>query len=551
MKNCVGFDIGNHAIHVAVRKGGEIVRSISERLPEGLVQSGRITSVEAMSDMLKEIRRNNKLHIKNAALVLPSGLCYCRRFTIAAMSKDQLLFNLPYEFHDFITDDKRNYFFDYAVVGVTKDEQGNPTEYDLIGAATRKDVIADYTSMFNKAGFKLKIAIPEELAYINVLRSVKGDPHKHAILDIGHNAVRLFMFLGDQFESVRVIDYGCNALDVVISEKYGVDDHYLSSTYRETNYEGANELEGCREIYNAMTIEILKAVNFYRFNGGGMLEHLHCCGGGAKNEALIETLRRGLPLEVTGLNEFFANAKPIVATQSAADMPSDEEQPLPPEQTEQEEQDVPNGETPEYETQEEQQPSDDMTEEGLEQENFEEEAAQEGFEEGAAQEGFEQEVEPSAEEEGGTIAESETAPELVETVDDTQDENGEEAQEEGLEQTSEQDPEAAQEGFEQESPEENLEEGFEQEATEEEVAQDKTSEEEISEGEAAQDETSEEEASEETAEETVSDSGEGTQESETQAVTPPAAVPTPATDNTKSDEIDYAVIVAAAGATMQ
>lgn len=462
MKNCVGFDIGNHAVHVAVRKGGEIVRSVSERLPEGLVLNGRITSVEAMSDMLKEIRRNNKIRIKNAALVLPAGLCYCRRFTIAAMSKDQLLFNLPYEFHDFITDDKRNYFFDYAVVGVTKDEQGNPTEYDLIGAATRKDVIADYSSMFNKAGFKLKIAIPEELAYVNILRSIGGEAHKHAILDIGHNAVRLFMFLGDQFESVRVIDYGCNALDVVISEKYGVDDHYLSSTYRETNYEGANELDGCREIYNAMTIEILKAVNFYRFNGGGRLEHLHCCGGGAKNEVLIDTLRRGLPLEVTDLSEFFGKANSEQAAKTASTAPQTAEQ--------------------EAQTEEEQPQEPSSEEEQLQEPSAEEEEALEASE-GEESFGGESDENPQPSEENtenGEVSEMGEAPETEEPLA----ENSVEAEE------------------------------------------------------APQDEETQE------GDETPSDD-------ENNGGTQAPSVPTLNTDMDKSDTIDYAVIVAAAGATMQ
>lgn len=308
MKKCVGFDIGNHEVHIALRKGGKFLRSVSERIPEGLVQNGRITSIEAMGDFLKDIRRKQKIHVKIAALVLPASLCYCRRFTIAAMNKDQLLFNLPYEFHDFITDDKRNYFFDYAIIETIKDEKGNPKEYDVIAAATRKDVISDYSKMFSKAGFKMKVVIPEELAYINLLRNCKTQSHSHGLLDIGHNAVRLFLFNEDRFESVRVIDYGCNALDSVIGDHFGIDDHFLSATYREKNFEGATELPGCRAVYSSMAIEILKAVNFYRFNGGGNLEHLHCFGGGAKNAALMETLRRTLPIELTDLSECFGDA---------------------------------------------------------------------------------------------------------------------------------------------------------------------------------------------------------------------------------------------------
>ncbi len=303
MKNCAGFDIGNHEVHVALKKGGKIVRGVSVRLPEGLVQGGRITSLEAMGDFLKDLRRKNKLSVRAASLVLPAGLCYCRRFNTAAMNKEQLVFNLPYEFRDFITDDKRNYFFDYAVVDIIKDENGAPKEYDIIAAATRKDVIEDYKKMFVKAGFKLKTVLPEELAYINLLRAGGDNAHSHGILDIGHNAVRMFLYNGDKFESVRVIDYGCNALDNVVCDHFGIADRYLAATYRESNFEGANELEGCRRIYSAMAFEVLKAVNFYRFNGGSMLKHLHCCGGGVKNEALMETLRNSLPLDLTDLSE--------------------------------------------------------------------------------------------------------------------------------------------------------------------------------------------------------------------------------------------------------
>lgn len=308
MKNCVGFDIGNHAVHVAVNKGGKIVRSVSERLPEGLVQSGRITSTEAMIDVLRDLKRSNRLNIRRASLVLPASLCYCRRFNVAAMTKKQLMFNLPYDFHDFITDDKSNYFFDYAIVDYIKDNDGNISEFDVIAAATRKDIVADYTRMFSKAGFKLVTIIPEELAYINLLRRLSPNPHRHGILDIGHNAVRLFLFIGDRFESVRVVDYGCNALDAIIAEHFGVEGKFLPATYRETNFENANELSGCRAIYSAMALEIRKAINFYRFNGGGNLEHLHCCGGGVKNVALMETLRANLPLKLVDLGEFFTES---------------------------------------------------------------------------------------------------------------------------------------------------------------------------------------------------------------------------------------------------
>lgn len=305
MKRSVGFDIGNHAVHVAVNKGGRAVYSVSERLPEGLILGGRITSVETMVDVLKDIRKEHKLRERRAGVVLPAGLCYCRRFNVAAMTKKQLVFNLPYDFHDFITDDKSNYFYDYAIVDTIRDEEGRVTEFDVIAAATRKDLVADYVAMFRKAGFKLTSVVPQEIAYINLLRQSKLTPHRHGVLDIGHNAVRLFLYEGDKYEGVRMIDYGCNALGPVVAEHFGVEGEYITSNYIETNFEGADELPACRQIYGAIALELRKAVNFYRFNGGGSLEHLHCCGGGVKNAALMDTLRANLPLKLTDLTEFF------------------------------------------------------------------------------------------------------------------------------------------------------------------------------------------------------------------------------------------------------
>ncbi len=311
MKKCVGFDFGNHAVHVAVNNGGKIVRSITERLPEGLVLDGRITSVESMVDVIREIKRKHKPHAKNAAVVLPAGQCYCRRFTVAAMTKKELLFNLPYDFHDFISDDKSNYYFDYAVVEAKKDGNGNVTEFDIMAAATRKDLVADYIAMFRKAGFKLVTVVPQEIAYINLIRRSSEEEHKHGILDIGYNGVRLYLFSGDKYDGVRTVEYGCDALASAIAENFGIEGNFVAATYLETNFEHSCELPACKDIYKAIAIEVLKAVNFYKFNDGAVLEHIHCCGGGSRNRVFMDTLREELGLSCLNLSEFFPYDKNV------------------------------------------------------------------------------------------------------------------------------------------------------------------------------------------------------------------------------------------------
>ncbi len=308
MKSCIGFDIGNRSVHVAVAKNGCVVRGESFRLDSDFVKNGVITSYDAMADKLGQLRRDNKFGTRNAALVLPSALCYCRRFFVAAKTREQLMFNIPYGFRDFITDDKSHYFFDGAILGAVKGEENCPPELDVFATAARKDVIEQYVGMFAKAGFKLRTVIPREFALRNLLLQAGGEPHHHGILDIGQSAVRLYLFDGSLFEGVRVIDYGMGAIDSAISQELGVD-AFTAAAMRENDRDGANELDACKSIYSDIALEVLKATNFYRFNGGISLEHLHCCGGGTHSAALIKTLKDTLPLPLLDMSELFDKDK--------------------------------------------------------------------------------------------------------------------------------------------------------------------------------------------------------------------------------------------------
>ncbi len=297
---CAGIEIGNKDLHIAVREGGNVTRVITQALPEGLVRDGQVLSYEALSDLLKTVRRREKIKAKDAALVLPASLCYCRRFTTAVMTEEQLKFNLPYEFRDYITGDKEDFYFDYALVGAP-----GADSLDLMAAAAPKQLVWDYAAALRRAGFRLKTAVPDELAFINLARAGGDTAHSHCVLDLGHSAIRLYMMDGDKFENVRALDYGLSALDNAIAEHYNVDVH-IAAAYREQDFDNCLTLPECRDIYQAVAVEVLKAVNFQRFNSGGAeLQHIHCCGGGVRNGALLGALHAALNLPVLDMSEFW------------------------------------------------------------------------------------------------------------------------------------------------------------------------------------------------------------------------------------------------------
>ena len=306
----VGIDVGSRAVHLVVAENGQVNSIVSEPLPEGMVVEERIISYEAMGDFLKEVRKKHRLKAKDVCLILHDSQCYCRRFTTPAMTDEQLRVNLPYEFRDYITQEKDKYNYDYAVLDDIRDEEGNIRELDLLGAAAPKDTISDCAEMCARGGFRLRVAVPDTVAYKNLIHHSGADRHSHCILVLGHSAVRFYMFDGEAIEAERTLDYGLSALDAIIADALHIDPH-IACTYRESNHEDVLASPACQSFYDALAIEVVKAVNFYNFNHpNAPLEHIHCIGGGVKDGPLMDTLRRAQPLPLEDLSELLPQVPP-------------------------------------------------------------------------------------------------------------------------------------------------------------------------------------------------------------------------------------------------
>ncbi len=318
MKKTLGVDIGERALHAAVCHGEQLKRVLNVELPEGLVRGGQIVSWQAMGDYLRELRRSQRLGVRRVSLVLNGAACCCRRFTTAYMTHEQLRFNLPYEFRDFVTGDKDDYIYDYAVIAVKAGGDGAPRDLELMAAAVKRSLMAELERMFRRAGFRLTAAVPVETAYSGLLRA-GGDraAHSHCVLDLGHTGVRLYMYSGDAYETLYTLEPGCGALIEAVAEGAGVDVH-LAASYLEAGYNGCARLPRCLDVCGAIAGEAARALNFYRFGSGGEPNHVHICGGGCRNEALVETLKSVLPLPVEDMSECMPAAGRVEPSEASA-----------------------------------------------------------------------------------------------------------------------------------------------------------------------------------------------------------------------------------------
>ena len=288
----IGVEIGSNTLKMAVSIGGTIKQMAVEKMPEDLVREGRPTSAAAMVDFLKTMLKSNGIRGGNAALVLPSQLVIAHHVTMPVMSESELKLNLPFEFRDFVGKDGAKFDYDYSVISV------NDGVMELYAAAVRKDVVEEFYSIFKKAGMTLKLAIPAEMAWLNLISQAQNLPKKLCLVDVGHNSTRVNIFVDGNFVMGKDIEMAGALIDETIAAEQKVD-AYVAHTRKEANMNKILSAEFINDAYQALAIEVMKIVNFYSYTDtseGGRLEHLYYCGG----SSVIEPLRTAL-LKATGM----------------------------------------------------------------------------------------------------------------------------------------------------------------------------------------------------------------------------------------------------------
>lgn len=306
--NIVSFDIGSAQVKLVWFAGGACKAAVAAPVPDGLVRGGTIVSMDAMADFLHQLAREHGLpRNAAAAVVLPPPLVFTRITELPPMTEGQLTYNLPFEFKDYLTQEKNRYYFDYAVQELVRGEDGSVKQMKLFACAALKDTIEAYRNMFTRAGFKMRLALPEEAAYAALLTDyvarVKPESGDYCLVDVGHTGIRMYILRDGQFVTRRTIDLGMLDLIRSISERQGVDEH-IALAHMLSDYEGAMSEPASLDLYHRMAAEITKAVNFYNYNNRQQaLRRVYLCGGGAAVDHIRDAIRQVTDLEVSSAAE--------------------------------------------------------------------------------------------------------------------------------------------------------------------------------------------------------------------------------------------------------
>ena len=281
-KKMIGIEIGAEALKLAVVRNGKIVKMAVETMPAHLIADGRVTSSGAMVRFLKEVMRDYKIRGKECAFVIPPQMVISQKLTIPQMTEAELKLNLPFEFKDYVGRNTDDYEFDYVVNSI------HDQMMDLYAVAVRKQHLEDFYQIFKQAGMNMKVAIPAEMAWLNVINNAPNTPKSLCIIDIGHEKTRINIYKDNRFIMGKNIEYGGQLFDEAIAMEQGVD-IYVAHNRKETNLNHVQSLESLKQPFGTVAMEIMKTMTFYSYSDGVDAEEIndmYLCGGSANIEIL-------------------------------------------------------------------------------------------------------------------------------------------------------------------------------------------------------------------------------------------------------------------------
>jgi len=295
-----GFDIGDKTLKMAYFNKGKLLKAVCVDVPEGMVADGQIISAEGMSTFIAQTAKQNGIPKKDAALLLPSAIVATRTIIVPIMTENQLKLNIPFEFQDYLTEEKSKYVFDYEVLSVVNGEDGKPKELEIFACAIQKEALERYSVILQRAGYNLKLAVPEEYIFSRLCRGDMGittlKDGACAILDFGERETRMHIMLNGQYDTKRTFDLAVQDIENIVADMTLTDVH-MAHSYVVSNYENILNSDRLMDFYNSLAVEILKSANFYNYNNGEYeLKDIYLIGGGSSIDPLVKTIK-----QVTGL----------------------------------------------------------------------------------------------------------------------------------------------------------------------------------------------------------------------------------------------------------
>ena len=306
-----GIDISDNSIHfikLKDRKDGKILDKFgSAVIPDGIVSKGEIQDVEALTDILRKLKKDHDIDFVRASL--PEEKAYLFQTQIPDNVLDKDIRNiLEFKLEEYVPLSPSNAVFDYEILPKHTSSQKH---LDVSVAVYPKQTIERYTSVFRNAGMTL---LSLEIEGQAIARSVlkKGDTGTYMVVDFGKAKTGLSVVSDNILSFTSTLELEEMDITNAITKYLSVSEE---EAIRIKNEDGLIKTRDNKELFSALMSavesfknEINKYSKYWKTrtdendNRVDPIEKIILCGGNSNLAGLPEYLSASLGLPVERAN---------------------------------------------------------------------------------------------------------------------------------------------------------------------------------------------------------------------------------------------------------
>ncbi|MBW4061300.1 type IV pilus assembly protein PilM [Candidatus Saccharibacteria bacterium] len=262
-----GLDIGTTAIRlVQVRHGGThpaLVAYGSVPMPPNLAASDSKIDQDKVSELVKQVVRENHITTKNVVAGLPANKLFATVITTPKLENAQLAKAIRYQAEQYIPMAIDQVKLDYAVIDQSKDGK----QYEVLLLAAPKTVVEKYMAILEGAGLD-PLAI-ESNAVAAARSLVPASNLAVALLDMGSLESDVSIIWNNTPRLIRSVAVGGLTLVKAVAQNLGLDEAQATQfTYKfgltQSKLEG-QVYKSVKPALDSLVSEVQKSVQY--FNG--------------------------------------------------------------------------------------------------------------------------------------------------------------------------------------------------------------------------------------------------------------------------------------------
>ena len=288
----LGVDIGHNSIKIVEIKNSnplpELKNYLLKKLPSRIVNNGRLKDERALIEILKHLKEEKDLKKDKVVLGLAGERLIIKKLKLPVMEKIELKKSIGWEIDDYLPFSWEKASIDYQILNQTTNKM------EVLVAAIRDEIVFQYASVLEKAGFKVKAVDLQCLGLQRLLKNRDSFNKENLILvDLGARKIEMIFFKKGSFNFRRSFKFNC---DKLASELKEASIELKKYNKKDIKRQKSKKINSLKKLLNE--IELL----LYQLANKDELDRIVLTGGGAMINDLSLLLSRVLKVKVEKFN---------------------------------------------------------------------------------------------------------------------------------------------------------------------------------------------------------------------------------------------------------